>query len=129
MVHLKFHFLSQAWWYNPVITKLLSLRQECDHEVQVKTFLMRPQLTKTKQNRARDVAQLVECLYNIPKALVGSASSSGYTMIDGTSLSPGDTETGWSEIQGQPLLHFEFKANLGYMRPCPPNKNKRSFLL
>jgi hypothetical protein len=46
------------------------------------------------QNTARDVAQLVECLYNIPKALVGSASSSGYTMIDGTSLSPGDTETG-----------------------------------
>lgn len=38
-----------------------------------------------------------------------------------------EAEAGWSEIQENPHLHKEFKANLCYIRPCLKQKDKKNW--
>lgn len=70
------------------------------------------------------VAQLMDCLPSMPRALGWFPASHKLSMIEhafnsGTWV----VEAGRSKTQGHPLLHSEFEASLGYIIPVfPPTK-------
>lgn len=73
---------------------------------------------------AGNVAQLMECLPSIPRALGWFPASHNLSMVEhafnsGTWV----VEAGRSKTQGHPLLRSEFETSLGYIIPVfPPTK-------
>jgi hypothetical protein len=69
--------------------------------------------------------ELVECLPCIHKSLASVSSTTNWAWCRYLESSTQDIEAGRLGVQDQSQLHSEFKASLGYMRPCPSHKKGR----